>query len=643
MNHEYTVTCYTSSSIHLHQLHPNLFFEYEGHVYSFSCPFHLKQQSVAERICKILRNHGILIYYNEIQILYKESIIEQDQSLQSLYIQDNDCLHVKKICDVEMPSLLNSIQLRGKTCWYEITISSEEDINSFLEIVNSDALFIITHLTLIFGSFTTYSLKTSLQQLLLMLASSCLPFLQVLSLVYNTVTVKEEWESCFLCSSFPHLQRVFVYVLNEDGYSFEEETGSLLEIEGKKPTESLSSFLASEEEKEMSKQSIQERIDMPVKPVVITTPASKKEEVDVTPVIKKEEKPVSMTLNETKPKEDNIEIIKPAIITPPSIKKEENKQEKELDELFNAIVSASDNMKSVVSPKSESKPVVSPQSEAKPTVISPESEAKPTVISPELEAKPTVISPKPETKPTVISPKSETKPTVISPKPESKPTVISPKPESKPTVVSPKPESKPTVVSPQPEITSPKQSTSSSVIIDEEKQNEKFYSEAPILYVDSYPIQMINGRKIEYELSQDQLEIDGILYQHYTLHRMNRLCSPSLFYDPTDDGELFKVSSFEGRNYPMILDCSMKYDKLVHVAIRVIFYLSLLIYRTLLVMVSLSNVMKLLLKWMVSCFLLIRRLMISRDMRNLILLLTQVNQVFQSRLKHQQLFERMKI
>ena len=599
MNHEYTVTCYTSSSIHLHQLHPNLFFEYEGHVYSFSCPFHLKQQSVAERICKILRNHGILIYYNEIQILYKESIIEQDQSLQSLYIQDNDCLHVKKICDVEMPSLLNSIQLRGKTCWYEITISSEEDINSFLEIVNSDALFIITHLTLIFGSFTTYSLKTSLQQLLLMLASSCLPFLQVLSLVYNTVTVKEEWESCFLCSSFPHLQRVFVYVLNEDGYSFEEETGSLLEIERKKPTESLSSFLASEEEKEMSKQSTQERIDMPVKPVVITTPASKKEEVDVTPVIKKEEKPVSMTLNETKPKEDNIEIIKPAIITPPSIKKEENKQEKELDELFNAIVSASDNMKSVVSPKSESKPVVSLQSEAKPTIISPESEAKPTVISP----------------------KSETKPTVISPKPESKPTVISP----------------------QPEITSPKQSTSSSVIIDEEKQNEKFYSEAPILYVDSYPIQMINGRKIEYELSQDQLEIDGILYQHYTLHRMNRLCSPSLFYDPTDDGELFKVSSFEGRNYPMILDCSMKYDKLVHVAIRVIFHLSLLIYRTLLVMVSLSNVMKLLLKWMVSCFLLIRRLMISRDMRNLILLLTQVNQVFQSRLKHQQLFERMKI
>ena len=610
MNHEYTVTCYTSSSIHLHQLHPNLFFEYEGHVYSFSCPFHLKQQSVAERICKILRNHGILIYYNEIQTLYKESIIEQDQSLQSLYIQDNDCLHVKKICDVEMPSLLNSIQLRGKTCWYEITISSEEDINSFLEIVNSDALFIITHLTLIFGSFTTYSLKTSLQQLLLMLASSCLPFLQVLSLVYNTVTVKEEWESCFLCSSFPHLQRVFVYVLNEDGYSFEEETGSLLEIEGKKPTESLSSFLASEEEKEMSKQSTQERIDMPVRPVVITTPASKKEEVDVTPVIKKEEKPVSMTLNETKPKEDNIEIIKPAIITPPSIKKEENKQEKELDELFNAIVSASDNMKSVVSPKSESKPVVSPQSEAKPTVISP---------------------------------KSETKPTVISPKPESKPTVISPKPETKPTVISPKPESKPTVVSPQPEITSPKQSTSSSVIIDEEKQNEKFYSEAPILYVDSYPIQMINGRKIEYELSQDQLEIDGILYQHYTLHRMNRLCSPSLFYDPTDDGELFKVSSFEGRNYPMILDCSMKYDKLVHVAIRVIFHLSLLIYRTLLVMVSLSNVMKLLLKWMVSCFLLIRRLMISRDMRNLILLLTQVNQVFQSRLKHQQLFERMKI
>ena len=632
MNHEYTVTCYTSSSIHLHQLHPNLFFEYEGHVYSFSCPFHLKQQSVAERICKILRNHGILIYYNEIQILYKESIIEQDQSLQSLYIQDNDCLHVKKICDVEMPSLLNSIQLRGKTCWYEITISSEEDINSFLEIVNSDALFIITHLTLIFGSFTTYSLKTSLQQLLLMLASSCLPFLQVLSLVYNTVTVKEEWESCFLCSSFPHLQRVFVYVLNEDGYSFEEETGSLLEIEGKKPTESLSSFLASEEEKEMSKQSTQERIDMPVKPVVITTPASKKEEVDVTPVIKKEEKPVSMTLNETKPKEDNIEIIKPAIITPPSIKKEENKQEKELDELFNAIVSASDNMKSVVSPKSESKPVVSPQSEAKPTVISPKSETKPTVISP-----------KSETKPTVISPKPESKPTVISPKPESKPTVISPKPELKPTVVSPKPESKPTVVSPQPEITSPKQSTSSSVIIDEEKQNEKFYSEAPILYVDSYPIQMINGRKIEYELSQDQLEIDGILYQHYTLHRMNRLCSPSLFYDPTDDGELFKVSSFEGRNYPMILDCSMKYDKLVHVAIRVIFHLSLLIYRTLLVMVSLSNVMKLLLKWMVSCFLLIRRLMISRDMRNLILLLTQVNQVFQSRLKHQQLFERMKI
>ena len=610
MNHEYTVTCYTSSSIHLHQLHPNLFFEYEGHVYSFSCPFHLKQQSVAERICKILRNHGILIYYNEIQILYKESIIEQDQSLQSLYIQDNDCLQVKKICDVEMPSLLNSIQLRGKTCWYEITISSEEDINSFLEIVNSDALFIITHLTLLFGSFTTYSLKTSLQQLLLMLASSCLPFLQVLSLVYNTVTVKEEWESCFLCSSFPHLQRVFVYVLNEDGYSFEEETGSLLEIEGKKPTESLSSFLASEEEKEMSKQSTQERIDMPVKPVVITTPASKKEEVDVTPVIKKEEKPVSMTLNETKPKEDNIEIIKPAIITPPSIKKEENKQEKELDELFNAIVSASDNMKSVVSPKSESKPVVSLQSEAKPTIISPESEAKPTVISP----------------------KSETKPTVISPKPESKPTVVSPKPESKPTVISP-----------QPEITSPKQSTSSSVIIDEEKQNEKFYSEAPILYVDSYPIQMINGRKIEYELSQDQLEIDGILYQHYTLHRMNRLCSPSLFYDPTDDGELFKVSSFEGRNYPMILDCSMKYDKLVHVAIRVIFHLSLLIYRTLLVMVSLSNVMTLLLKWMVSCFLLIRRLMISKDMRNLILLLTQVNQVFQSRLKHQQLFERMKI
>ena len=621
MNHEYTVTCYTSSSIHLHQLHPNLFFEYEGHVYSFSCPFHLKQQSVAERICKILRNHGILIYYNEIQILYKESIIEQDQSLQSLYIQDNDCLHVKKICDVEMPSLLNSIQLRGKTCWYEITISSEEDINSFLEIVNSDALFIITHLTLIFGSFTTYSLKTSLQQLLLMLASSCLPFLQVLSLVYNTVTVKEEWESCFLCSSFPHLQRVLVYVLNEDGYSFEEETGSLLEIEGKKPTESLSSFLVSEEEKEMSKQSTQERIDMPVKPVVITTPASKKEEVDVTPVIKKEEKPVSMTLNETKPKEDNIEIIKPAIITPPSIKKEENKQEKELDELFNAIVSASDNMKSVVSPKSESKPVISPQSEAKPTVVSPESEAKPTVVSPQSEAKPTVISPKSETKPTVISPKPETKPTVISPKPEAKPTVVSP----------------------QPEITSPKQSTSSSVIIDEEKQNEKFYSEAPILYVDSYPIQMINGRKIEYELSQDQLEIDGILYQHYTLHRMNRLCSPSLFYDPTDDGELFKVSSFEGRNYPMILDCSMKYDKLVHVAIRVIFHLSLLIYRTLLVMVSLSNVMKLLLKWMVSCFLLIRRLMISRDMRNLILLLTQVNQVFQSRLKHQQLFERMKI
>ena len=555
MNHEYAVTCYTSSSIHLHQLHPNLFFEYEGHMYPFSCPLHLKQQSVAERICKTLRNHGILIYYDEIQILYKESIIEQDQSLQSLYIQDNDCLLVHKIRDVEMPSLLNNIQLRGKTCWYELTISSEEDINSFLEIVNSDTLFIITHLTLIFGSFTSYSLKTSLQQLLSMLASSCLPYLQVLSLVYNTVNVKEEWESCFLCSSFPHLQRVFVYILNEDGYSFEEESGSLLEMEGKKQIESISSFLASEEEKEMNKQSKQERIDLSAKPVVIASPARKKEEVDVTPVIKKEEKPVSVTMSEIKPKEDSMETTKPTIITSPSIKKE-NTRVKELDAMIEDVLSIQ-NVKPTVITTPASKIEESERVKELDDMIDDAlsiQDMKP-VVSASDDMKP-AVTPKSETKP-VVSPKSETKP-VVTPKPETEPTIMS----------------QPVVQSPRPEITSPKQSTSSQVI-DEEKQNEIFYSEAPILYVDSYPIQCINGRKIEYELSRDQLMVDGMVYQHYTLHRMNRLSPPSLYYDPTDDGELFKVSSFEGRNYPMIFDCSMKYDKLVHVAIRVIFLLLL--------------------------------------------------------------------
>ena len=211
---------------------------------------------------------------------------------------------------------------------------------------------------------------------------------------------------------------------------------------------------------------------------------------------------------------------------------------KELDDMIDDALSIQD-MKPAVSASDDVKPVVTPKPETKPAV-----------------------SPKPETKP-AVSPKSETKPVVTS-KPETKP-VVSPKPETEPTIIS-----QPVVQSPRPEITSPKQSTSSQVI-DEEKQNEIFYSEAPILYVDSYPIQCINGRKIEYELSQDQLMIDGMVYQHYTLHRMNRLSPPSYYYDPTDDGELFKVSSFEGRNYPMILDCSMKYDKLVHVAIRVFF------------------------------------------------------------------------
>lgn len=225
-DYEFNAYCYEATRIHRETSKNNLYFEVRNTVYSFMCPLYSRVKKARERIAHTLLSKGVLVDENDLSLSFHDRLLEDGESLQSYGVNSTDTLEVTITKQKEFPSDPLIVNDNG---FYkrEVTFLTESDIDQFITLVSSNALFLVTHLTITFGSPTSYNLTTELTQLLSMLQSSYLPNVIVLSLIYNTYEIEESWSVCFLSSSFPCLKRVMVYVLNEDGYIMKKDESAV--------------------------------------------------------------------------------------------------------------------------------------------------------------------------------------------------------------------------------------------------------------------------------------------------------------------------------------------------------------------------------------------------------------------------------
>lgn len=220
--YEFNAYCYEATLIHHVTPKNNLYFEVKNTVYSFICPLYSRVKKAKGRIAQTLLSKGVLVDEGDLSLSFHDKLLEDEESLQSYGVNSTDTLEVTITKQKEFPSDPLIVNDNG---FYkrEVTFLTESDIDKFITLVSSNALFLVTHLTITFGSPTSFDLSTDLTQLLSMLKSSYLPNVIVLSLIYNTYEMEESWSVCFLSSSFPCLKRVMVYVMNEDGYIMKKD------------------------------------------------------------------------------------------------------------------------------------------------------------------------------------------------------------------------------------------------------------------------------------------------------------------------------------------------------------------------------------------------------------------------------------
>lgn len=220
--YEFNAYCYEATLIHHVTPKNNLYFEVKNTVYSFICPLYSRVKKAKGRIAQTLLSKGVLVDEGDLSLSFHDKLLEDEESLQSYGVNSTDTLEVTITKQKEFPSDPLIVNDNG---FYkrEVTFLTESDIDKFITLVSSNALFLVTHLTITFGSPTFFDLSTDLTQLLSMLKSSYLPNVIVLSLIYNTYEMEESWSVCFLSSSFPCLKRVMVYVMNEDGYMMKKD------------------------------------------------------------------------------------------------------------------------------------------------------------------------------------------------------------------------------------------------------------------------------------------------------------------------------------------------------------------------------------------------------------------------------------
>lgn len=221
-NHEYITSHYHITSIEKDVSHHNLQFRYKEKLYSFLCPLYKHASYAILQIYHVLLENRIVVNMKDLQLSFKNAILQYEDSLQSYGINETDIIEVTVIRAREIV-YDPLIRYENNYAYREISFQKEEDIDSFITDVNDNAFFPVTHLTLHFGSYDHYNINTTFNQFIQLLKFFCFPNLLVLSLVYDNMLIKEEWKTCFLSSSFPALKDLVVYVLNKDGYMIEDD------------------------------------------------------------------------------------------------------------------------------------------------------------------------------------------------------------------------------------------------------------------------------------------------------------------------------------------------------------------------------------------------------------------------------------
>ena len=244
-NHEYITSHYHITSIEKDVSHHNLQFRYKEILYSFLCPLYKHASYAILQVYHVLLENRIVVNMKDLQLSFKNTVLQYEDSLQSYGINETDIIDVTVTGTREIV-YDPLIRYENNYAYREISFQKEEDIDSFITDVNDNSFFPVTHLTLHFGSYDQYNINTTFSQFIQLLKFFCFPNLLVLSLVYDNMLIKEEWKTCFLSSSFPALKDLVVYVLNKDGYMIEDE------------------IIMEEEEEEEEKKEEKEETDMDI-------------------------------------------------------------------------------------------------------------------------------------------------------------------------------------------------------------------------------------------------------------------------------------------------------------------------------------------------------------------------------------------
>ena len=178
----------------------NLRVSFRNQTYGLLCPLYCKRRKVREAIVGMLVKSGVYVNGCEVDVVVRNHVMEEDESLQMLQVKKNDVLMVRE----------------GKGAGvFEFTLRNTKDVEGFVARASSHALDAAERLILRVGDEKGCESYTPLPQLLDLLKGVELPWLQSLTLVYSIVGVEEDGMKCFACGSFPAL--LDVHVLSHGG------------------------------------------------------------------------------------------------------------------------------------------------------------------------------------------------------------------------------------------------------------------------------------------------------------------------------------------------------------------------------------------------------------------------------------------
>lgn len=173
----------------------NLRVSFRNQTYGLLCPLYCKRRKVREAIVGMLVKSGVYVNGCEVDVVVRNHVMEEDESLQMLQVKKNDVLMVRE----------------GKSAGaFEFTLRNTMDVERFVTHASSHVLDAAERLILRVGDEKGCETYTPLPQLLNLLKGVELPWLQSLTLVYSIVGVKEDGMKCFACGSFPALLDVHV-------------------------------------------------------------------------------------------------------------------------------------------------------------------------------------------------------------------------------------------------------------------------------------------------------------------------------------------------------------------------------------------------------------------------------------------------